>query len=77
MATVDSIRSYEQPRLEANSDATLAELAHNEANAYRAMGTPVAKLSADTMDALALKITMTQATTPEEYDALETDVREQ
>jgi hypothetical protein len=67
--------------LEANPGTTLAEHVHNEANAYRAMGTPLAKLLAHTMDALALKITMTQATTPEEYDAridaLEADVREQ
>jgi hypothetical protein len=47
MDTVDSIRSYEQPRLEANSDATLAEHAHNQANAYRAMETLLAKMFAN------------------------------
>jgi hypothetical protein len=56
-------------RQEAHPDATLAEHVYNEANAYRAMGTPLAKLFANTLDALSLKITMTQATTLDEYEA--------
>jgi SWIM zinc finger len=67
-------------RLDTNPEATLSEHVHNEAHAYRAIGTPLAKRFANTMDALSLKITLTQAATPDEYepriDALEADIRE-
>lgn len=60
---------------------TLAELADQEACAFRAWGNPVGELFARHMDELAVRIRMTDATTPEEYEAridvYEDDIRGQ
>lgn len=65
---------------ESSPDATLADKADREASAYRALGTPEGDLFARSMDELALKIRMTQATTPDEYEGrievLDGDIRE-
>jgi hypothetical protein len=59
----------------------LAELADQEAAAYRAWENPVGELFGRRMDELAVRIRMTDATTPEEYDArievYEDDIRAQ
>ena len=48
-----------------------------DADDFRALGTPLAKLFAPTTtDALSLKITMTQGTTPEEYDELKHELEQ-
>lgn len=58
----------------------LAGLVEAQALAYRAWRNDAGAMLADAMDALALKVRMTGATTPAEYDArvdcLETDARE-
>src|SRR4051812_8188414 len=48
---------------------TFAELIDHEALGYRAWETPVGDLFARTMDELAMKVRMTEATTPDEYEA--------
>ena len=59
---------------------SLAEQADCQADAYRAWGTEVGNLFARTMEELALKVRMTQATTPDEYEGrievLDADIRE-
>ena len=61
-------------------DATLAEKAEHEADAYRALGTAEGNLFARMFEELALKIRMTRATTPDEYEGriqvLDADIRE-
>lgn len=78
---LDADVRQQRPRLAAPSSATLAEHADHEANAYQAIGGPVATLFAQTMAELALKIRLTQATTPDEYEArievLDDGIREQ
>ncbi|AGA26481.1 hypothetical protein [Singulisphaera acidiphila] len=68
------------PHLPARRKATLAEMAQHEADAFRTVGTPEGMLFARTMDELALKIRMTAATTPDDYEArieiLDADVRQ-
>lgn len=56
-------------RLDVHPNATLAEKAENEADAYRALGTDEGEMFGRTMDELAMKIRMTQAATPHEYEA--------
>lgn len=48
--------------------ASLAALVDREADAYRSWGTPEGELLARTLDELALKVRMTDATTPQEYE---------
>ncbi len=64
----------------ASPDATLAGLADHEADAYRDLGTPEGDLFARTMEELALKIRLTRAASPDEYDGriavLDADIRE-
>ncbi len=60
---------------------TLAELADQEALAFRAWGNSVGEMFARAMEKLALQIRMTDATTPEEFEArigvYEDDIRSQ
>jgi hypothetical protein len=78
---LDADPATAQPRMDPGPDATLAEKADREANAYRAWGTPVGDLFARTFEELATKIRMTQATTPDEYEGrievLDAGIREQ
>jgi hypothetical protein len=73
--------SVEPPPSESWPSFTLAELADQEAMGYRAWGNPAGEMFARHMDELALKIRMTDATTPEEYEGrievLDDGIREQ
>jgi hypothetical protein len=78
---LDADPATSRPRMDPGPDATLAENADREADAYRALGTSVGDLFARTFEELAVKIRMTQATTPDEYEGrievLDAGIREQ
>jgi|GEM_PF-5514567 len=61
--------------------ASLDGIVQREADTFRALDTPASLLIARTLDELATKIRMTQAKTPDEYDArieiLDAGIREQ
>lgn len=77
---LDSEAPPPQIRLYAPKEPTLAEMTQHEADSYRTLGTPEGMLFARTLDELALKIRMTAATTPDDYEArieiLDADVRQ-
>jgi hypothetical protein len=67
--------------LDASERLTLAELADHQADFYRGWGNPCGEMFARAMVELALKIRMTDATTPADFEArveiLDRDVRDQ